>query len=151
MSTIAETTQDIGGGYRAFMQGDTDRPIFRLQAAPGGGYFLEEALGTGRFWRPRSYALSGDGLDADNVPPGVWDDRTELAAQQNEAMRAVEGAGADYRPGGDLQGLIGHESPDVRKAARQLISLQYLLVWPEQAVEEHIAAFRATWEQERSE
>lgn len=141
------------GAYRVFDRGDTGKPQFRVEPTDG-GYFMEEALALGKFWMPRAFALTRDGLNADDVPTASWaerkvidygDGRTEPggAPVQAAAFEAIREAGLD--PLSPLKDIEGHESPGVRKAVRDLMGLGYLLVWPAEIVAQHIGAYVEQW------
>lgn len=123
-----------------------ERPQFRVTPVEG-GYLMEEALAGGRYWLPRAWKITegGEGIGADDVPGYVWDDRETWAAEQAEAFAALREAKID--PASPLADY--ENAPDVpnevRKAARTLRGLRWLIVWPAEVVAEHIDAYGKQW------
>lgn len=144
-TAVQKATREVdeGGGARIFYKGDSAIPQFRVTPAPGGGYFMEEALGAGRFWMPRAYMLTDDAIGADNIPDWAWAEREARGADQARAWEALEKAKLPLTT--PLKDYEGSEDTDLRAAARTLNGLQWLLVWPAEAVAEHIGAYQGQW------
>lgn len=141
-AAIEAATRAGEGGARYFDR-PNGAPLIRITGAPG-GYFVEAALGGGRYWRPRAFALTASAIGADDIPEHVWAERAARAADQAEAWGELRARGIDVRtPVGDFE---DHEDAEVRLAARTLLGLRYLLVWPADEVAAHIEALREQWE-----
>lgn len=139
---IEQRTDSAGDGVRVFRRPDGS-PQFRITPAAG-GYFMEEAVDRGgRFWTKRAWRLTDGGINAEDIPPAIWDDRNDMATQQAEAIAAIEAAGLSKDA--PLADLDESGEPSVLRAARTLRGLRWLLVWPEDVVASHISAYLAQW------
>lgn len=136
---IERYTEAVDGG-RVFKRPD-GKPQFRI-APTLGGYFMEESAG-GRWWTKRAWRLTDQGINAEDIPDGIWGDRHDMARQQAEAIEAIEAAGLSKDA--PLADLDESEEPSVLRAARTLRGLRWLLVWPEDVVAAHISAYASQW------
>ena len=123
---------------------DEERAQFRITPTVG-GYFMEEALMGGRYWLPRAWKLTDSGIGADEVPAYVWDEREARAAEQAEAIAVLRAAKIDPEaPLADYEDADS-STPEVRRAARTLRGLRWLIVWPAEVVAAHIGAYQRQW------
>lgn len=146
-ATVETDSRGADRGARVFLKPPVgnrrERPQFRVTPTSG-GYFLEESVDAGgRFWTKRAYMLTASEISADDFPDYVWEEREKRAARQADAWAAL----AKHKipvttPLADFQ---DHEEAEVREAAETLAGLRWLLVWPADAVAEHIDAYRRQW------